>query len=776
MAQYHAKSNVYWLLGLIPLGLALNFARFIPRIAAGRPLAVQFDWIPDLNVSLSFMIDGLGLLMSLLVLGIGGLILIYASGYMAGNPQIARFYTILILFMAAMFGVVISDNLLVLFVFWELTSLTSFLLIGFNHENRNSQNSALQALLVTGIGGLCLLAGLILLGSAGGSYELTTLLERGDVVRAHPAYLPILVLVFLGCFTKSAQFPFHFWLPNAMAAPTPVSAYLHSATMVKAGVYLLARLFPILGGTEPWTWTLVLVGGVTGLLGGWLAWQQNDLKRIMAYTTISALGILVFLLGVGGKIGVKAMVLFLLIHSLYKGALFMTAGNIDHETGTRDVTRLGGLWRTMPFTGLGVGLAALSMAGLPPLLGFVGKEVIYEATLESTLGAVVLTGTAVLMNLFNVAAAGIVLFLPFFRPRPAGVVGDPIHQATWKMWGGPLVLGGLGVLAFAFVGGDFFGGQLIGPAASAVYGSAVEVKLHAFPTAWSIVPILSIITIAGGLAFYALHGRLKQEAVALDRQIARWGPERLYQGGLDGLLWAADRSSSWLQNGYLRRYILYVVLALVLFIGAPLVIGFDTLVFAVNSTPRLYEVIISLVILAASTMILFVRSRLAAVAALGVVGYGIAILFLYFNAPDLAMTQFSIETLTVILFVLVLYRLPGFVTFTSGRLRVRDAFIAGTAGLLMTVLVLLVTSVDFSRHVTDYFAQNSYKLAKGQNVVNVILVDFRGLDTMVEISVLAVAAVGVYALIRQAGQPAPAEEAAPVEAEAEEPLEQEVMG
>jgi len=648
--------------------------------------------------------------------------------------------------------VVTSDNIFLLFIFWELTSISSYLLISFKHQKEQSQKSAQQALIVTGSGGMALMAGLVLLGYAAGSWELSEILKLGHDFHNNPLYTAVLVLILLGAFTKSAQFPFHFWLPNAMAAPTPVSAYLHSATMVKAGVYLLARLNPILGETPAWMWTLVIFGGITGILGGWLAWQQSDMKKIMAYTTISALGILVFMLGAGGKIGVKGAVLFLVVHSLYKGALFMIAGAVDHETGTRDIHQLGGLMRTMPITFAAVALATLSMAGIPPLVGFIGKEVIYEATVESHMGPVLITTIAFLMNLFNVAAAFIILIEPFIKERPANSNAGKGHRAPWTLWFGPIVLGLVAVALWVFAESDWVSHYLMEGAVTSVYGKAVEVKLHRWPPYFNIVPILSIATILGGLGWWYIFGRIRPWAVQADKAISPYGPEQTYFRSLDGTLAFADRLTKSLQNGYIRRYLFVVVLTLVILVGLPLILvpsNVSLISGDLGGWPLVYEALLAVVIMAGAVMTITVKERLTAVAGLGVVGYGMAMLFTYFNAPDLAMTQFSIETLSVIIFVLVLYRLPGFDSFTSKGGRIRDGIIAGGVGTLITLLVLFVTSAPLSSHISDYYAEFSYSIAKGQNVVNVILVDFRGLDTMIEVAVLAVAAIGVYSLLKR---------------------------
>lgn len=752
---HHSSGSRHWLLAILPLGLAIYFFSLSGRVAAGDYPHINIPWVPDLNIDLAFRVDGLSLIMALLVTGIGALILSFASGYMAGDPQINRFFVILLLFMGAMLGLVLADNIIMLFIFWELTSITSYLLIGFNHESDQSQKSALQALLVTGSGGMALMAGLVLLSVVGGSWQLSELLDVGyQTYSEHPLYTAALILVLIGCFTKSAQFPFHFWLPNAMAAPTPVSAYLHSATMVKAGVYLLARLNPILGHTDAWFYTLVIFGGVTGMLGAWLCWQQHDLKRIMAYSTISALGTLVFLIGLGetSEFAYKAAVVFLIVHSLYKGALFMTAGSVDHGTGTRDVTRLGGLMRPMPYTFAGVLLATISMAGFPPLLGFVGKELIYEATIESINWATLLSIVALVTNILMVTAAGIILIEPFFRSKKEDSQYQA-HEASWQMWIGPVLLGVIALVAGLFVESQFFSQEFVQPAVSAIAGKAKEVELHLIPVHMTITYdghvtafFLSLMTWAVGIGLYVVHKQIRPWAQRFDETISVVGPEQGYFKGLDGVLDFAKYLTKYLQNGHMRYYILFVLLTLALVVGTTLVDSITTLGSVTDVS--IHEILLSLLIIAALIMITNVRSRLAAVAGMGVVGYGIALFYLLFSAPDLAMTQFSIETLTVILFVLVLYRLPKFETISRPLSRLRDAIISLIAGSLMSLFILTVTAQGGERPLKEKFAAIAYTEARGENIVNVILVDFRGLDTMVEIVVLGVAAIGVYALIK----------------------------
>ncbi len=734
-----------WIIALLPFALFIYFATLIDDVASGQIVVAFFEWVPSLHVNLSFVVDGWSLFMALIVSGMGALVIIYASSYLKGHAQLGRFYTFILIFMASMLVLVLADNVFLMFIAWELTSISSFFLIGFYHEKENSQKSALQALLVTGAGGLAMLAGLIILAAVAGTASFQQIQAEREVIMESGFYLPILILILIGAFTKSAQFPFHFWLPNAMAGPAPVSTYLHSATMVKAGVYLLARLNPTLGGTNEWLVMLATAGAITALLGAWLSWQKTDLKALLAYSTISALGTLVLLIGIGTKLALETAVLFLLIHALYKGGLFMAAGIIDHETGTRDVRELGGLRRLMPFTFVGVLLATLSMAGIPPLLGFVGKELMYETALEYEGYSLLLLGILLLTNILMVTAAAILLIRPFFG---AQTDAKPHHKTPFAMWLGPVLLGIVGLLFGIAVSTEFINGDLLSPAVSSVYGKEVDLHLALWH---GLTPMLglSAITLLGGLGFFAIHKRLQIAFAKNSLPITKLGPERWYQWLLDGTLAFAGAFTRIYQNGKLRYYLMYVMVTFLLLVGGTLI-----LLGPVNwsnlelTSVRLHEAILSLVILAAIVTIVRVESRLTAVAMLGVIGYGIAVFYILFSAPDLAMTQFSIETLTVILFVLVFYRLPRFERFSSKKTRTRDAFIAIAIGLLMAGITLAEQTVSSSSVLTNYFAENSYKLAKGHNLVNVILVDFRGFDTMVEITVLSVAAIGVYSLLK----------------------------
>ncbi|WP_245575113.1 hydrogen gas-evolving membrane-bound hydrogenase subunit E [Meiothermus rufus] len=719
-----------WVLALLPLGLTIYFASLLPAVLEGAPLRHSVDWVPTLGVRLSFYLDGLSLLFALLICGIGTFIVIYSGGYLKGHPDLGRFYLIILLFMASMLGLVLADHFVTLFVMWELTSLTSYLLIGFNHREFRSRRAALQALLVTAGGGLALLAGLILLSGMAGTPYLSEL----PALQQHPLYLSALVLVLLGAFTKSAQFPFHFWLPNAMEAPTPVSAYLHSATMVKAGVYLLARLQPSLGSSEVWSSVLMAFGLVTLLTGATLTFRHTDLKRLLAYSTVAALGALVFAIGLvplTSYYGAVGFATFLLAHSLYKGGLFMAAGAVDHEAGTRDIHQLSGLFRVMPITGVAVGLAALSLAGLPPVLGFIGKEVLYMASLQAAPAWMV--GLAVLGFAVGATLATL-LVVPFFRGQPP----EGVHEGSPSLWLGPLVLAGLGLLVGLFPG---LYNPLADAVASAVKGKAVEYHLKLWP-GFNLALLLSLLTVLLGLGLYFLYPRL-WAWMATDPLP---GPENAYNALLRGLMRLAVGLARLLQNGSLRAYLVWTFAGLVGLVGLALLPkGLAWPQGAAPLKPAL-GLLVGLMLLGALAA-LRLRSHLGMVVVVGIVGAGVALLFLLQNAPDLAITQFLVETLTAILIALVLLQIPRLGRVPPGR--PLDKLVALAFGGLITLLMLHMLGQPIAPHLSRFFAEKSLPEGFGQNIVNVILVDFRGLDTFGEIAVVGLAGLGVYALLRR---------------------------
>jgi len=731
-----------WLLAIVPAVLAVAFAACLPTIAGGESIRIAYDWVPSLGVRLSFLIDGLSLTFALLISGIGALVALYSGAYLSGHSHFGRFTFYLLFFMVAMLGLVLADDLITLFVFWELTTVASYLLIGFDHGSAKARRSALQALLVTGAGGLALLAGLILLGIAAGSFELSAILAKGDAVRAHALYLPILVLVLLGAFTKSAQVPFHFWLPNAMAAPTPVSAYLHSATMVKAGIYLLARMHPVLGGTDAWIWTLTIFGAVTAVTASILALRQTDLKLALAYTTVMALGTLTMFLGAEATVAVAAAVTFLIVHSFYKAALFLVVGIIDHRTGTRDVAQLRGLAGAMPITAAAAAAAALSMAGFPPFLGFIGKELKYEGALAIASEPLLVATAAVTANALMVAVAGIIALRPFYGARQE--TAKTPREAPFRMWIGPLILAGLG-LTFGLMPGTI-ADALVQPAVTAILGQPETVKL-ALWHGINVPLVLSLATFALGLACYAYHRRIRALLGLIEARLPTTA-DRVWDDILRGINWIAAAQTRVLQGGVLRHYLFVTFATLALALGATLVAADAIRLSQAWPAALIKDWAIVALIAAGTVMTAITASRLAAICALGVVGIGVALVFLMFGAPDVAITQLLVETLVVVLVAVVMLRLPVLEPDRVTPRRRLDGLLAVIVGGVVTITLLAVIQAPIDRSITTYFENNSVPEAFGRNIVNVILVDFRALDTFGEIAVVAAAALGAYALIR----------------------------
>ncbi len=737
------KGRASLLASVVPLSLFGYFSSFLPEIASGATVTRVYEWAPSLGMVLGFRLDGLSMLFTLMITGIGSLVFLYTSAYLKGDPYLDRFYGYLSMFMAAMLGLVLSDNVVSLFLFWELTSITSFFLIGYKNNDSGSRRAALVALGVTGLGGMLLFAGLLMMASIAGTYSLQEMLASDVVFAEHGAYGLILLFVLGGAFTKSAQFPFHFWLPGAMKAPTPVSTYLHSATMVKAGVYLLFRMVPLLADHPWWHYSLMIAGGVTMLYSAGHALFRTDLKSILAYTTISALGILVFLIGLGTEEALLAAGVFILVHALYKATLFLMTGVLDHETGTRDVTRLRGLGRLMIPVAVAGMLAALSNAGVPPTLGFLGKDLIYEATLHMSQGALWLTAAAVLTKVLLAYAGYVVGVKPFLGKLPEEFA--KVHGPGPLLWGPPLLLG---LLCLAF---GLFPGVVEATFARPILTGIGLGEFDFYLKLWhgfNTVLFLSLGTIGSGLVLYWLLKPKHAYERTLDR-LESFSPLSLTMKLGHGFEQVSRLWTEMSQSGYLRYYIIIIIGFLVLIAGLPVLNGVRlTVPEGAFSEITFYEVIVLMILAVATGFVVFTESRLVAVAALGVVGFAISLIFVFYSAPDLAMTQFSIDTLTVILFVLVLYRLPRYLKLTNLRAKLRDGVLALTFGLMMTLLALEVLAEEKNRELANYFAENAYVLAKGKNVVNVILVDFRGTDTLVEITVLAIAAIGVYSLLK----------------------------
>jgi multicomponent Na+:H+ antiporter subunit A len=729
-----------WALALWPATLFLYFLGFLGGVNDG-PVLSSHAWIPSMAVQLSFLVDGLSLLFALLISGIGIFIVAYAGRYLEGHQDLGRFYGWLLAFMASMLGLVLSDNLISLFVFWELTSITSYMLIGFNHEDASARRSALQGLFVTVGGGLLLMTGLIMLGIVGGSFEISALLSESDAIREHALYAPMLWLILLGAFTKSAQFPFHFWLPNAMAAPTPVSAYLHSATMVKAGVYLLARLNPTLGGTELWLNVLGGIGAITLFIGVWLAVRSTGIKQVLAYSTVMALGTLTMLIGLGTDLALGAAMAFLLAHSLYKGALFMVAGIIDHETGSKDLRDTGGLFRAMPVTAVVAGVAALSLAGALPMFGFVAKELLFESVLDSAavwIVPLVLTGAVM-----TVAVGALIGVLPWYGARVKTKKAP--HEAPPALLAGPVVLASLGLI-FGLLA-PMVDRALLAAASSAVAGHPVSPDL----ALWHGVNLalgLSVVSLVAGLLLFWWRDHFRR-LTGFTETLAKTGPERGYDAVMNTLVRVAEWQTRFFQSGYLRYYLMTTLLTTIGLVWVVAGLNWQDLNAHIDfSDVHLHEYVLVLILIAGAITAAVTASRLGAVAALGAVGFTVALLYVMFSAPDPGITQVLVETLTVILLVLVLFRLPRFLKLSSSALRLRDAVLASAVGITMTMMLLFGMSERIDTSISAWHIAESVPSGYGRNIVNVILVDFRALDTLGEIFVLALAAIGVLAMIR----------------------------
>ena len=735
------------ILALVPFALfaTLTIIFFTLPDDTSKLVETGFGFLPEM--SFSFRIDGLSLIFGMMVSGIGGLVLGYSSFYMAQYAGRTKFYFFLVLFMGGMLGLVFADNLMVLFIFWEITSITSFFLIGFDHDKEKPRQAALQALLLTAFGGLCLLFAVIMIGDMAGTYSLSELYTRGFRFGAHSNYYLVFLLIFVAVTTKSAQFPFHFWLPGAMNAPTPVSAYLHSATMVNAGIFLLLRLNPILGGTVVWKTVFVLTGGITMFLGAFYSLGQKDLKRILAFTTISALGTMVLLIGMNSTASIQAALIFFIVHGLYKGGLFMMAGIIEKNTGTRDIDKLSGLLRSMPVTSIAGILALLSMSGLPPMLGFIGKELIYDAKIQMPEFSWLVIPLGVAANMMMVAISLLVFYEIFLKPKNKQPVSlkHPEHKLPGNFLAGPVALALVGLVL------GIFPGWLENTMSNAMYfiqSETIDVHLslwHGFNQ----VLLLSIFTVVMGVVIFLF----RKPVGSLVNIIIRWTdqyhlPER-FNRLIKNYLRLAGRQTNRIQHGYHRYYLITfftVTFALVIY---QLIRLKGPGIPADEAGPvRMHVVMVLAFSLLAVIFAVFTRSRLSAIVAMGVLGYGISVFYMFYGAVDLAITQFLVETIVMVIFVMVIYHLPHFAKLSDKRTRIRDAVIATGVGVMVTLVVLKARFINLETPVSGFFAQNSFLEGHGRNIVNVILVDFRALDTLGEITVLALAAAGVFTLLR----------------------------
>jgi multicomponent Na+:H+ antiporter subunit A len=739
-----------WVMSLIPLFIFASFLLHVAPVAEGELLIAQLAWVPSLGVELSFRLDGFALLFALLISGIGTLVVIYAGAYFAEKPsaEIGRFLTLIMLFMTAMLGTVLSDNLIVMFVFWELTSLASFLLIGFDGHKEAARKSALQSLIVTGGGGLALFAGILVIGMTLGTFSFTEVLARSDELVASSWAGTIAVLIMIGAFTKSAQFPFHFWLPNAMAAPTPASAYLHSATMVKLGVFLLARFDGVFAGMPSFGHTLVVFGSLTMVIAALQALRAEGFKAVLAQSTVASLGILVMLIGLTGEVAAVATVGFILTHALYKAALFFCAGTAIHATGEARLHKLTGLARFLPVTAVAAVLASLSMAGLPPFVGFISKEYLFEAQLANDWNILPIAA-AVLVNAVMVGVAGVVSIRPFYFKSET--VREIHHGETPGLLAGPLLLAAGGIL-IGLVPGPA-GQWLIGPAASALLGQPIDVSFQLWHGLTPML-VLSILVVSIGAVIVVQWTRIHTALRRHDGLYAFLG-DRFYHKALNGILAAARLSTQVLQNGDQHRYTTLVILTVTAGLALAFMAAPSSDFLASEGSIRVSVALVLLLTVVGAVATIIVRSLIAGLVSVGIVGFGSAVIFMLNGAPDLALTQMAVETLIVILMTAVLLKLPSrrrhSRTLSERR---RDGMIAAGFAVMMFIALasLGVTPIDL--RLSEYFGETSYLEAYGRNVVNVILVDYRAIDTLGEIVVVALATIAAWGLLRGTLKPA----------------------
>ncbi|TWH33356.1 multisubunit sodium/proton antiporter MrpA subunit [Bacillus subtilis J22] len=770
LAKYAKRVHTGWFVLILPVLLFIYFLPMIRMTQSGETLRSVLEWIPSLGINFTVYIDGLGLLFALLITGIGSLVTLYSIFYLSKEKeQLGPFYVYLLMFMGAMLGVVLVDNVMVLYMFWELTSLSSFLLIGYWYKREKSRYGAAKSLLITVSGGLCMLGGFILLYLITDSFSIREMVHQVQLIAGHELFIPAMILILLGAFTKSAQFPFYIWLPDAMEAPTPVSAYLHSATMVKAGIYVIARFSPIFAFSAQWFWIVSLVGLFTMVWGSFHAVKQTDLKSILAFSTVSQLGMIISMLGVSAAalhyghteyytVAAMAAIFHLINHATFKGSLFMAVGIIDHETGTRDIRKLGGLMAIMPITFTISLIGTFSMAGLPPFNGFLSKEMFFTSMLRVTH-----------FDLFNVQTWGVLfplfawigsvftfiysmklLFKTFRGNYQPEQLEKPAHEAPVGMLVPPVILVALAVSLFFFP--NILSYSLIEPAMNSIYPTllAGHEKFHVHISQWHGVTTELLMTagivVIGTIGYLSLNKwkgiyKLFPSKLTLNR---------LYDKFLTLMEKGSYRVTKQYMTGFLRDYLLYIFAGFIILIGGAFAIkgGFS---FKTEGMAKIgvYEIILTLVMISATVATVFARSRLTAIIALGVVGYTLALFFVIFRAPDLALTQLVIETISVALFLLCFYHLPKLRLKTKTRtFRMTNFIISLGVGIIVTLLGIASSSQRTKDSIASFFVKHSHDLGGGDNVVNVILVDFRGFDTMFEITVLTIAALGIYSMIK----------------------------
>ncbi|SFN42775.1 multicomponent K+:H+ antiporter subunit A [Nitrosospira briensis] len=770
----HARNAAAWLAGTVAVACIALGIQFYPQIAEGEVVRATFQWAPAVGLDFKLRMDGFAWLFAMLVTVMGALVILYARYYMAAQDPVPRFFSFFLAFMGAMLGVVLSGNLIQLVVFWELTSLTSFMLIAYWYHRSDARRGARMALTVTATGGLCLLAGMLILGRIVGSYDLDVVLASGNLVRAHSWYLPALILIALGALTKSAQFPFHFWLPHAMAAPTPVSVYLHSATMVKAGVFLLVRLWPVLAGTEAWFWIIGSAGLFSLVLGAYAAIFQQDMKGVLAYSTISHLGLITLLLGLNSTLALIAAIFHIMNHATFKASLFMAAGMVDHETGTRDLSRLSGLYRAMPITATLAVVGAASMAGVPLFNGFLSKEMFFaETTFVSgnVITRIGLPTMAVIWGTFSVAYSLRFILQVFFGPAAKDLPKKPHEPPRWM-----LLPSGLLVTACLVVG--MFPATIepyLDIASRSVLGPGIPFHSLAVWHGLNLPLIMSLLAMAGGVALYRALGKY-QQGTAVVPLINRFDGQSIFQFLLKKLESFAGTLTRCLSTERLQVQLLLLICAvfasaLIPFSNGGLPAG-NQPVAPVHPAFALMWLVGGACAIGAATQAKY--HRLAALSLSGGAGLATCMTFAWFSSPDLALTQLIVEVVTLVLLLLGLRWLPPRYKSVDDKVvplqtrlrartrRLRDMALALVAGASLSALSYAVLTRQAGEGISNFFLENSLPLAGGSNVVNVILVDFRGFDTLGEITVLGIVALTVFALLRRF-RPAPESMGLPVQ-------------
>lgn len=771
---YKLKKSIHtgWFVLIVPVTLFLYFIQFLGQISSKENIIANFPWIPSLGINFTVYLDGLSLLFALLITGIGSLVVLYSIYYLSKHKEsLHNFYVYLLLFLGAMLGVVLSDNLIVLYMFWEFTSLSSFLLIAYWYQREKSRYGAQKSMLITVFGGFSMLAGFIFLYIMSGTLSVREIISQVPMITDHSLFIPALLLVLLGAFTKSAQFPFHIWLPDAMEAPTPVSAYLHSATMVKAGIYLVARLTPVFAGTPEWLWLISAFGVVTLFWGSFSAVKQTDLKSILAFSTVSQLGMIMALLGIGSAafyfdaideklhtIAVMAAVFHLINHATFKGCLFMVVGIIDHETGTRDIRKLGGLMSVMPISFTLAIIGSFSMAGLPPFNGFLSKEMFFTGMLAATsldifnlqTWGILFPVLAWLGSIFTFIYSMVLVFKTFTGKYQPEKLDTKPHEAPIGMLIPPIVLASLVIIFGLFP--NILAYSLIEPAMSSILyglkdpGEYFKVDIYF----WHGFTLELFMTMGVFILGVLLFLYLRKWNHIYEKFPQKLALNHFYDSGLVGVERFSTRFTDLYMTGVMRHYLTYIFAFFIVCLGSYMYILDAFKLDLTSAAPvGIYEIILALLLVVSSFVIILSQSRLTAIIALGVVGYTVALFFVIFRAPDLALTQLIVETISVALFLLCFYFLPDLKREKKRiKLKIPNLIISIGVGTIVTLISLSAHSSKMLESISSYFVEESYNSAGGKNMVNVILVDFRGFDTMFEIAVLVIAALGIFSMIK----------------------------